>query len=449
MTPRITNLPSPANVTLIDNGCIPMIARMMRTGICVNRDALADLSRYLDAECRRIEDEIEATVGQRVNPGSHPQIRRLLFHDLRVQNALPRRTLKITRSGLESTGKIELEPYLGTHPVVRLILQHRERAKLKGTYADAMLGWARRDQYGNWRVHTTIKPCSTDTGRLASEYPNLQNIPTRSELGRMIKNCFIAPPGKVLIEVDFSQIEMRVAAHLAGATAMITAFLHGRDIHVQTATRVYGLPESQIHETQHRYPCKRVGFGVLYRITGAGLVRQLNAEEAQDPQYPRAWTEDECDALITGWYDANPEIRDWQAEMDAQAYRTGMTWDLYGRVRLVPEVRSVHRWIREKGLRQAGNMPVQGGAQELIKIAMAQLSPVYDELRPLARVEPLMQIHDALLVEADGEYAAAVATVTRETMEQVAVLRVPIKADAKVGAASSTGWSDLKKLKAA
>lgn len=449
MTPRILNRPSSANVALIDNGAIPMIARMMRNGIAVNRDALSDLSRTLAVECTRIEQEIYDCVGERVNPGSPPQVAALLFRKLKVQNLLAsRRQVHFTASGMEATGKKEIEPYLDVHPVVRMIGQHRERYKLKGTYADAMWEWARKDRNGVWRVHTTIKPCSTDTGRLASESPNLQNIPIRSALGRLIKACFVPSPGKRLIEVDFSQIEMRMAAHLAQARLMMSAFQQNQDIHVQTAMRVYDLPEALIQDQLHRYPCKRVGFGVLYRITGAGLVIQLNAEEAQDPDNPKAWTETECDALIESWYAANPEIRDWQDEIAAQAFRYGMVWDLYGRIRQVPEVRSCHSWIRGKGVRQACNMPIQGGSQELIKIAMGQLSKAYDELRMATGVEELMQIHDALLLEADEAWAEDVARLTQDVMENVAVLRIPIRAAAKVGKTQEDGWNNLQKLAA-
>ena len=451
MTPRILNAPSPANIALIDNGAIPMISRMMQNGIAVNRDALSDLSRTLAADCLRIEQEIADCVGERVSPSSPPQVAALLFRTLKIQHLpnAPSRKMKYTAGGTEATGKLEIEPYLGVHPVVRMILQHRERDKLKGTYADAMWQHARQDCNGVWRVHTTIKPYSTDTGRLASESPNLQNIPVRSKLGRLIKACFIASPHKRLIEVDFSQIEMRMAAHLADASFMCAAFRANQDIHVKTAVRVFKLPESQIHEQLHRYPCKRVGFGVLYKITGAGLVRQLNAEDSQDPDNPKAWTEEECDALIESWYAENPEILDLQNEIAAQAYRYGYIWDLYGRIRAVPEVRSCHREIRNKGIRQACNMPIQSGAQGLIKIAMGQLTPMYDELRAATGVEELMQIHDALLLEADEDYAEDVARLTQDVMENVAVLRIPIKADSKVGRRQEDGWSNLQKLKAA
>lgn len=452
MQPRVLNSPSPANVALIDNGVIPCIARMQSTGVCVNRDALSALHTFLRAECNRYVDEIEACTGMRINPsGSSPDSANLLFGKLKLHTEL-RRKLKYTDSGKVSTGKLELEPYLGLHPAVGLILHYRQTDKLDGAYAVAWSESARKCKDGAWRVYYTIKPYGTDTGRLAGEDPNPMVLPQRTELGRRIKACVIASPGCRLFECDFSQIEMRVAAHESQAAFMSDMFARGMDVHKQTAMRVYGLPEDEIDEMRHRYPMKRAGFLILYLGDGRALQVQLNAAEAQDPAHPHAWTEPECQDVIDGWYGINGEIRDWQQEQFARMNRYGMVWTMFGRMRLVPEVKSVHSWIRGKGMRQGANQPIQGGAADLFKIALKRLHDAYAELRAMGgmrRVEALVPVHDAVLGESDEEYTDDVARLTQEIMENVAVLRVPIKADAKTGKSGEDGWSNLQKLKAA
>lgn len=413
-----------------------MCVRMQETGITVDRDALSDLASFLARECTRLEDDIETSSGMRINPGSPDQVAALLFGHLQLHKRVASLKVGITATGKISTGRLLIEKLIGVHPCVNQILQHRQCDKLKGTYALAMLKHARLDRHGNWRVHTTINTTKTDTGRLSSEDPNLQNIPQRTELGRRLKSCFIASRGKRLFEVDYSQIEMRVAAALAQPALMLAEFAKPKaDIHTQTAMKVFGLPKDQIDEQIHRYPMKRAGFLILYLGNGMALAVQLNALEAQDPARPHVWTEQECDALIAGWYAANPEIRDWQSEIAATARRYGMVWTACGRIRLIPEVYSSFRHIQEKGIRQASNVPIQGFAQEIIKLAMAELHALYnDGLRDAFGVEELMQIHDALLVEADEDYAVDAAKMTRDVMEGVCELpNVPLKADAKVG----------------
>lgn len=470
---RITDTPSPRNIERIDCASLGMVIRMQATGCTVDRDALSDLSRYLTAECRKIEGEIEGMIGHPVNPGSHPQVRELLFKELQLHKVYMQQQiaeelvvsgkaqellsgepapterkrelrLKITPSGLVSTGKNEIERFIGAHPVVAKILYHREIDKLRGTYADSLLRKARRQADGTYRIFYTIKPCATDTGRFAGEDPNPMNIPGRTELGRRIKACWIASPGMRLFEVDFSQIEMRVAAHEAQCSRMMEVFFRNQDLHAQTAMRVYGLPEDEIHEMQHRYPMKRTGFGVLYLITGKGLAYQLNSSYSQDPDNPRFWSDEAGDVLIDDWYGVYPEIRDRQEEFFARMRRYGMSWTMFGRIRLAPEVQSVHPYVREKGLRQGANQPVQGGAADIFRLALGMLDSAYSDLRSEGvRVEGLIPVHDAIVGEADEGIADEVARLTKETMENVCELRVPIRADAKVG----ERWGTLAKLK--
>jgi DNA polymerase-1 len=459
---RVLNRASPRNVARLDNNAVPSCVRMMRNGIAVDRDALSDLVRFLDSEDKRLVESIADSTGFRINPGSSDQVAQLLFKDLALHKLATRDIrVGITKTGKISTNKFLIEQLVPYHPCVLQILEHRQAMKLKGTYALSILKHAREDKRtGDWRIHTTISTTGTDTGRLTSSEPiNLQTAPQRTELGRRLKSCFIAPKGKLLIECDYSQIEMRVAAHLAQPALMLAEFAKAKaDIHTQTAMKVFGLPKEEIDEQVHRYPMKRAGFLILYLGAGNALAVQLNALEAQDPARPKFWTEQECDELIEGWYQANTEIRDWQSEVAATMRRYGMIWDIFGRIRKVPEVRSSFRHIQEKGIRQGTNMPIQSTAQGLIKLAMAELHEYYnDGLRESCGVEELMQIHDALLVEADEAYAGDVAKLTREVMEGVCELQnVPVKADAKVGPRWGTPtpgdkvqWTGMGKLKEA
>lgn len=432
-----------------------MCVRMQNTGMTVDRDALSDLAAFLGRECTRLDDAIEASTGYRINPGSPDQVSKLLFQDLKLHLRMPvdavtgkSRDLRIgiTPTGKVSTNKLLIEQLIPTHPCVLQILERRQADKLRGTYALAMLEHARPDRRGNWRVHTTLNTTKTDTGRLSSEDPNLQNIPQRSELGRRVKACFIASIGKLLYEVDYSQIEMRVAAALAQVRLMIAEFAKPKaDIHTQTAMKVFGLAKEDVDEQLHRYPMKRAGFLILYKGSGKALSVILNALDSQDPSRPRIWTAAECDELIAGWYAANPEIAAWQWETEAYARRHGIVCDMFGRIRGVPEVYSVFEHVQDKGIRQACNMPIQSGAQGLIKLAMAELFDLYDYgYRQATGVEELMQIHDALLMEADEAMVIDAAKGTRDIMEGVCELdNVPVKADAKWGRRWGTGMEKI------
>lgn len=425
-----------------------MCIQMQSNGICIDRDAVSDFYRYLKQEKARLVDEIEALTGKRINPsGSSYDSANLLFRDLRLHEQVAGFRVSTTPTGRLKTDRLTVEKLVGVHPVPNKIMEWRTCDKLDGTYAEPILLHATLDRYGNWRAHTTINTTQTDTGRLSSSEPlNLQTIPQRSALGRRLKSCFIAARGKLLFEVDYSQIEMRVAAAAAQPVLMLAEFAKPKaDIHTQTAMRVFGLPKEQIDEQLHRYPMKRAGFLILYMGNGMALAVQLNALEAQDPARPKTWTEQECNDLIEGWYAANPEIRDWQAETAARARRYGMVWDMFGRIRLIPEVYSSFRHVQEKGIRQASNMPIQSGAQGLIKLAMAELHDIYNSgLRSAFGVEELMQIHDALLIEADEDFAIDAAKMTRDVMEGVCELEnVPVKADAKVGVRWGVGMEKV------
>lgn len=481
--PIICNRPWPSQVCAIDNGAASMIQTMMRNGLAVNRDGLADLGRFLDRDCQRLSDQAAEMLNREVNLGSADQIAELLFMTPRELGGLEvhkyaynmltgecmgraeggPKVLKMTAVKQRPTvGKIDIEPYLERHPLVRLRLDYMKRDKLKGTYCDGIgsrLRWCGKTQA--WRVYPTINPTAARTGRYASENPNGMTIPTRGDLAKLVKNAFEASPGCVLIECDYSQIEMRMAAHVSGARVMNEVFhapkyVNGKknraaDMHYRTCQMVYGLPYDELDDRTHRYPMKRAGFLILYMGEGPALQAQLNAEEAQDPAHPKHWEVEGPGGtaeLIDNWYGVYPEVRDMQENIIAEARRWGNVCTIFGRVRPVPEVRSVHRWVRSAGERQACNQPLQGSAADILKIALADLEREYNAIQRDTGIEirPLLTVHDQVLVEVEEDAAEIVAQVTEETMEGAAELDdTPLEADTKMG----KRWGELKELKRA
>jgi DNA polymerase-1 len=423
----------------MDQATMPMVARMMRNGMAVDRDHFRALNLLFDHEKAELVDRIEAATGRRINPGSGDQVADLLFKHLGLGTG--RRLLSTDTGARLSTDRHQLEMLSGEHPAVRWIMDWRERDKLQGTFSEALLGWAVPEN-GCWRVHTTIKHTRASTGRYSSEDPDLQNIPVRTALGREIRNGFIAPPGCRLVSIDLSQIEMRVAAHDSQDPALMRVFREGRDIHTETAMSVFNLPADRVDRMEHRYPCKRVGFGVLYLVSAQGLKVQMDSEyvgisAAGESQ----WSLTRCQELIDGWYRAYPRVRDYQELQFTRARRWGRVWDMFGRWRDIPEVRSAVPRVVNEGLRAAGNMPVQAGAAGVIKLGMIALTPILADMRANGvHVEELMQIHDELILEVEEDAAEAVAEIGREVLETVCPLRVPVEATAKSG----LRWGDLE-----
>jgi DNA polymerase-1 len=265
--------------------------------------------------------------------------------------------------------------------------------------------------------------------------PNLLAQPVRSELGKDIRRGFIPSKGRKLVVSDLSQIEMRTVAHLSNCLPMIDTFIRGGDIHVETAERMFSVPPDKQDRMLHRYPAKRVGFGVLMEITGFGLYVQMILAGVGDQ-----WSEEKCDGLIVGWYDQYGEVLEWKHGIHAAVRRRMMAWDLWGRLRWIPEVKSVHKWVQNAGLRESVAHAISSTAQGIIKIHMAIIQERIEREFKDA-VWPLLQIHDELLFEVEDGAVDDFKTYIQDVMDNSVVLNVPIRSSQ----ASGDNWGDLEK----
>jgi len=408
-----------------DMRAMPMVVDMMGKGMPIDHQAFGRLSQYLQDRMDEVQREIEALVGEHLdgkaaNPASYPQMSTLIYDRLRLHEAGGR--FKSKKGAKEkSTANDILMRYIGIHPVVQKIIDWREYQKLKTAYADSIPQMAEGD-----RIHTTLRLTRTTTGRLSSSSPNLMAQPQRSAEGRKVRDCYLAPPGWVFLSGDYSQVEMRVAASEAEDEQMMSIFWQGEDIHSQTASRMFGVPVPQLDEMKHRYPAKRVGFGILNLITAEGLQRELAVGGADQ------WTVADCQEMIRAWFDVYPGVAAYMKASGEHAKRKGYVRDCWGRVRWIPGIRSPNRWTRIEAERQAGNAPIQMGAQGVIKEAMGRLVPFYRERED---VWPLIQIHDDIVWEVRAESIGEVKPRIKKIMEGAASrgFMVPLEVDFKWG----------------
>ncbi len=411
-----------------DVAIIPMISDMMTTGMLVDKPQLAEFSAELGKAMDKLTGEISSHIhGAYINPDSPKQVSELLFDTLKLKPG------KKTKGGAYYSTDDEIIGALrDAHPVVAPILKYRELSKIKGTYTDPLQLQA--DE--NSRVHTTLRNTRTATGRLASADPNQTNVPVRTELGRRVRKAFLVRPGHVLMSQDYSQIEMRVEAHVSQDKEMIGVFLRDEDIHTFTAAKMFGIRTEDVLEKEHRYPAKRVGFGVLFHIGAEHLLALLEEYGCE------GWDVVSVQKLIDEWFLLYSGVKAHLEGVYREARRYGYVRDMFNRMRLVPEVKSAHQRIVQAGERQAGNMPAQGGAQGVIKRAMADLTHIYKQLQAEGHhVSPLIQIHDDLVYEVGEDILPLVAPLFAAVMESAVKLRVPIKVETKTG----PNWSELVK----
>jgi DNA polymerase-1 len=331
---------------------------------------------------------------------------------------LPAQGLRRTESGHFSTAADVLERMRGKHPVIDLILEQRELAKLKSTYVDAL---PKLINPRTGRLHTSYNQTGTVTGRLSSSEPNLQNIPIRTPLGRQVRRAFVAGPGQALIAADYSQVELRVMAHVSGDAGLLSAFARGEDIHASTAAAILGLPLDKVTSDMRRL-AKTVNFGLAYGQTAYGLAQATGL------------TQPEAEDFIKTYFERFPKVREYIDLTKALATRQGYVETLLGRRRYFPELqpgsRATHN-VRQSAERMAINAPIQGTAADIIKIAMIRLHRALRERGLQARM--ILQVHDELVVEAPDEEAATVASLMRQVMESAFDLKAPPKADLKIG----------------
>lgn len=402
----------------IEMPLVPVLAKMERAGMLVDPDRLRNLSEGLATQITEVERSIRDLAGDETfNIGSPMQLSHVLFDVM----GLPTKGLKKTKRGYYSTNAKVLSDLARDHEIVRLILDWREKSKIKSTYLDT-LGPLRR---GDGRVHTTYNQTITATGRLSSSDPNLQNIPTRSELGRTVKTAFSAGEGSVFLAVDYSQIELRLLAHLSGDEHLVRAFNEGEDFHAETAARVFGVPVSEV-TPDLRSRAKAVNFGIVYGQQAYGLSQSLHISMA------------EARDMIDRYYEAYPGVRTFLDNVVARAKQTGYAETMYGRRRHIPELKAKNPQLRGFGERTAMNHPMQGTAADIIKIAMVRVSRRLEEEGFAAHM--ILQVHDELDFECPVDEVERLTTMVRDVMEHVVDLRVPLIAEASTGIT----WADAK-----
>ena len=402
----------------IEMPLVPVLVKMERAGMLVDPDRLHSLSEGLATQITEVERSIRDLAGDETfNIGSPMQLSHVLFDVM----GLPTKGLKKTKRGYYSTNAKVLSDLARDHEIVRLILDWREKSKIKSTYLDT-LGPLRR---GDGRVHTTYNQTITATGRLSSSDPNLQNIPTRSELGRTVKTAFSAGEGSVFLAVDYSQIELRLLAHLSGDEHLVRAFNEGEDFHAETAARVFGVPVSEV-TPDLRSRAKAVNFGIVYGQQAYGLSQSLHISMA------------EARDMIDRYYEAYPGVRTFLDNVVVRAKQTGYAETMYGRRRHIPELKAKNPQLRGFGERTAMNHPMQGTAADIIKIAMARVSRRLEEEDFAAHM--ILQVHDELDFECPIDEVERLTAMVQDVMEHVVDLRVPLIAEASTGIT----WADAK-----
>jgi DNA polymerase-1 len=392
----------------------PLLFRMERAGLKVDRTTLADLSNYLGLELKKLTVKIYELAGREFNIGSPKQVGEVLS-ELDIASG------RKTSTGRISTSKAVLEELAQTHELPRLIIDYRELDKLKSVYTDALPHQIAADG----RIHCLLNQTVAATGRLSSSEPNLQNIPIRTELGRRIRRSFVAEKGNKIISADYSQLELRLLAHITQDAVMLEAFQHGEDIHARTARLVFGAKTDEELKEARRF-AKIVNFAIAYAIEPWGLSQRVGI------------TRQEAKKVIEDYYNTYKGVRRYMEEVPLRAREHGYVRSIYGRIRPLPGISDRNANIRKAAEREAINMPIQGTASDIVKIAMLRVDEEFK--REGIKALLLMQVHDELLVEASAETAEHVAGILKREMESAVSLDVPLVVD--VGIADN--WMDAK-----
>ena len=390
------------------------LASMENEGIICRRDELAKYGASLTARIDELTDLIYSEAGEEFNINSPKQLGNILFEKMHLTGG------KKTKTGYSTAADV-LEKLAPDYPIVANVLEYRTLAKLKSTYADGLAAFIKEDG----KIHTTFNQTITATGRLSSADPNLQNIPMREELGRLIRKCFYPAEGCVFVDADYSQIELRILAHMSGDEKLIEAYREAKDIHRITASQVFHTPFDEVTDLQRRN-AKAVNFGIVYGISSFGLSQGLSISRREAQEY------------INQYFKTYPKIKTFLDGLVESAREKGYAVSLFGRIRPIPELKSKNYMQRSFGERAAMNSPIQGTAADIMKIAMNR---VYARLRrevPEARL--ILQIHDELLVEAPEGKAEQVQTILTEEMKHAADLKVTLETDCHIG----RNWYEAK-----
>lgn len=402
----------------IEMPLIPVLARMEKYGVKIDESALAKLGKEITGRVEKISKQIYTEAGGEFNISSPLQLREMLYTTLK----LPTFGVKKGKTGL-STAAMELEKLRALHPVIPLIEEYRELTKLQNTYVDALPLLINKT---TGRIHTTFNQTVTATGRLSSSDPNLQNIPIRTELGRKIRDAFIAEKGNVLVSCDYSQIELRIAAHLAKDEKMIAAFKAGQDIHAATATAIHHVPLSEVTKEMRR-DAKAINFGVLYGMGAFGVAARTGISQYEAQQF------------IDRYFAAFAGIKRYVDDTIVLAKKQGYVETLFGRRRYIPELQATNVQVRNAGERMAVNHPVQGTAADIIKKTMIVVDAYIRHYWP-EEVKMILQVHDELVFEVAEKRTKEIAPKLQELMRDVVQLDVPIEVDVGIG----KNWGETK-----
>ena len=400
----------------IEMPLIPVLASIEQTGLLVDSDYLKILGSEMGLQIRNLTQDIYSLAGEEFNIGSTKQLQEILFNKMHLP------TGKKTKTGY-STGADLLEQLAADHEIARKILDYREVTKLKVTYADALI---RLIQPSTHRVHTTLHQTVASTGRLSSSDPNLQNIPVRSEIGRMIRRSFIAPQGRLLLSCDYSQVELRVLAHITGDQTLTCAFLEGEDIHTATAAIVFDAAPEDVTKDQRRQ-AKTINFAVIYGQSAFTLSATLGV----DPGTAKKW--------IAEYFDRLPGVYKYIEDMKKLAHSQAWVQTLLGRRRYLPDLHSGNFQLRQAAERAAVNMPIQGTAADIMKLAMIRVADMFREKR-ISGCDMLLQVHDELLFEVEEAFVLEIQPQIVRCMEEAYPMNVPLQVDSRAG----KSWADLE-----
>jgi DNA polymerase-1 len=408
--PQIEALPTlKAVYETIEQPLLPVLYRMERAGVLVDRELLKIQSSELAARMLELQSQAHAEAGGAFNVDSPKQLQEILFGKMGIP------VMRKTPTGQPSTAEDVLEELAATYPLPKLILEYRGVAKLKSTYTDNL---PRQINSATGRIHTSYHQAVAATGRLSSMDPNLQNIPIRTQEGRRIRQAFIAPPGHSLVAADYSQIELRIMAHLSSDASLLQAFAEDRDVHQATAAEVFATPLAQVSADQRR-SAKAINFGLMYGMSAFGLARQLGIGRGEAQKY------------MDVYFERYPGVKRYMEETRRQAREAGFVETVFGRRLYLPEIQSRNQALRQYAERSAINAPMQGTAADIIKRAMIDVDAWLQSSRAPARL--IMQVHDELVLEVADQAVPAIVAQLRAHMAQAAALAVPLKVDVGIG----------------
>jgi len=394
-----------------------VLAEIERIGVAVDPKALASMSESMEKEIRRLEKEIWELAGMEFNVNSPTQLGEVLFDKLGLQPAVKRGRAKGRSTAVEILAELSAK-----HPVPAKVIEYRELAKLKSTYVDSLPKLIHPETR---RLHTSFSQTNASTGRLSSSDPNLQNIPIRTELGRQIRAAFVAEKGKILLSADYSQVELRVMAHISQDAVLLDAFRNGEDIHARTAQEVFGVgPLGQTAE--HRRAAKAINFGIIYGLSAFGLAQQINVPQKEAAQF------------IAAYFARYKGVKNYLDNVLIETRKTGVAKTLFGRIRPIPEINSPQVQLRNFAERTALNSPLQGTAADLIKLAMIRIDERLRAEKFDARM--ILQVHDELLFETPPDEQEELEALVRKEMEEVHQLAVPLVVEVCAGA----NWRDME-----